>query len=52
MPTTLPFTHILPPHLTHYFSGDLGTLLLVIPYCTCNAPKVAKQIIVFVVFLL
>ena len=50
MPTTLSFTHILPPHLTHYFSGDLGTLSLGIPYCTCNATKVAKQSIVFLLY--
>ena len=43
MPTTLPFTHTLPPQLTHYFSGDLGTLSLGIPYNTCNATKVARE---------
>ena len=50
MPTTLPFTHILPPHPTHYFSGDLGTLSLGIPYYTSNATKVAKQTLVFLLF--
>ena len=43
MPTTLSFTHTLPPQLTHYFSGDLGTLSLGIPYHTCNATKVARE---------
>ena len=32
----------LPPHLTHYFRGDLGTLPLRIPYYTCNATTVAR----------
>ena len=50
MPTTLSFTHTLPPHLTHYFSGDLGTLSLGIPYHTCNATKVARKTTVFVFF--
>ena len=48
MPTTLSFTHTLPPQLTHYFSGDLGTLSLGIPYHTCNATKVARETTVFV----
>ena len=49
MPTTLSFTHTLPPQLTHYFSGDLGTLSLGIPYHTCNATTVAKETTVFFV---
>ena len=51
MPTTLSFTHTLPPQLTHYFSGDLGTLSLGIPYHTCNATKVARETTVFFFFL-
>ena len=47
MPTTLSFTHTLSPHLTHYFIRDLGTLLLGIPYHTCNATKVARETNVF-----
>ena len=47
MPTTLSFTHTLSPHLTHYFIRDLGTLLLGIPYHTCNATKVARETTVF-----
>ena len=43
LPKTLSFTHILPSHLTHYCSGDLGTLSLGIPYHTCNATKVARE---------
>ena len=43
MPTTLSFTHTLPPQLTHYFSGDLGTLSIRIQYHTCNATKVARE---------
>ena len=43
LPTTLSFTHTLPPHLTHYFSGDLGTLSLGIPYHTCNTTKAARE---------
>ena len=43
MPTTLSFTHTLPPQLTHYFNGDLGTLSLGIPYHACNATKVARE---------
>ena len=50
MPTTLSFTHTLPPQLTHYFSGDLGTLSLGIPYHTCNATKVARETTVFFFF--
>ena len=50
MPTTLSFTHTLPPQLTHYFSEDLGTLSLGIPYHTCNATKVARETTVFVFF--
>ena len=42
--TTLLYTHFRPPHLTHYFSGDLGTLSLGIPYHTCNATKVATSL--------
>ena len=49
MPTTLSFTHTLPPQLTHYFSGDLGTLSLGIPYHTCNATTVARETTVFFV---
>ena len=41
------YTHILPSHLTHYFSGDLETLSLGIPYHTCNATKVARESTVF-----
>ena len=52
MPTTLSFTHTLPPQLTHYFSGDLGTLSLGIPYHTCNATKVARETTVFLFFFL
>ena len=37
--TTLLYTHILPPYLTHYCSGDLGTLSLGIPYHTWNGHK-------------
>ena len=44
MPLTLPFTH-----LTHYFSGDLGTLLLGIPYYACNATKVARETTVLII---
>ena len=48
MPTTLIYTHSpLPPHLTHYFSGYLGTLSLGIPWHTCNATKVAGKTTVF-----
>ena len=43
MPTTLSFTHTLPPQLTHYFSGDLRTLSIGIQYHTCNATKVARE---------
>ena len=50
MPTTLSFTHTLPPQLTHYFSGDLVTLSLGIPYHTCNARKVARETTVFFLF--
>ena len=32
----------LPPHLTHYFSGDLGTLSIGIPYHIYNTTKVAR----------
>ena len=49
MPTTLSFTHTLPPQLTHYFSGDLGTLSLGIPYHTCNATKIAREKLLFFV---
>ena len=44
---TLSFTHTLRSHLTHYCSGDLGTLSLGIPYHTCNATKVARETTVF-----
>ena len=47
LPKTLSFTHTLPSHLTHYCSGDLGTLSLGIPYHTCNATKVARETTVF-----
>ena len=48
MPTTLIYTHSpLPPHLTHYFSGYLGTLSLGIPQHTCNATKIAGKTTVF-----
>ena len=47
MPTTLSFTHTLPPQLTHYFSGDLGTLSLGIPHHTCIATKVARETTIF-----
>ena len=41
------YTHTLPPQLTHYFSGDLGTLSLGIPYHTCNATKIAREKLLF-----
>ena len=44
---TLSFTHTLRSHLTHYCSGDLGTLSLGIPYHTCNATKVSRETTVF-----
>ena len=47
MPTALSFTHTVPPHPTHYFSRDLGTLSLGIPYHICNATKVARETTVF-----
>ena len=47
LPKTLSFTHTLPSHLTHYCSGDLGTLSLGIPYHACNATKVARETTVF-----
>ena len=47
MPTTLSFTHTLPPQLTHYISGDLGTLSLGIPHHTCIATKVARETTIF-----
>ena len=47
MPTALSFTHTVPPHPTHYFSRDLGTLSLGIPYHTYNATKVARETAVF-----
>ena len=50
LPKTLSFTHILPSHLTHYCSGDLGTLSLGIPYHTCNVTKVARETAVFFFF--
>ena len=50
LPKTLSFTHILPSHLTHYCSGDLGTLSLGIPYHTCNVTKVARETTVFCFF--
>ena len=50
MPTTLSFTHTLPPQLTHYFSGDLGTLSLGIPYNTCNAQRLLEKLLFFFFF--
>ena len=50
LPKTLSFTHTLPSHLTHYCSGDLGTLSLGIPYHTSNATKVARETSVFFLF--
>ena len=47
MPTTLSFTHIPPPHFTHYFSGALGTLLLGILCHPCNATKAARETTLF-----
>ena len=47
---TLSFTHTLRSHLTHYCSGDLGTLSLGILYHTCNATKVARESTVFFFF--
>ena len=42
--TQHPCIHISSLPLTHYFSGDLGTLSLGIAYHTCNATKVARYI--------
>ena len=50
MPTTPSFTHTLPPQLTHYFSGDLGTLSLGIPYNTCNAQRLLEKLVFFFFF--
>ena len=50
MPTTPSFTHTLPPQLTHYFSGDLGTLSLGIPYNTCNAQRLLEKLLFFFFF--